>query len=72
MVHANFCDASLFSPFRRFTGGGRINPRRCLRLVNDYTLAFFQKELEGRPAPLLGGPSAEYPEVKLEIFSPSP
>jgi len=66
--HPNFCDSPLFSPLRRLTGGGSINPRRCFRIVSEYTRAFFEKHLEGRPTPLLDGQSPEFLDVKVEIF----
>ncbi|MDB6019199.1 MAG: carboxylic ester hydrolase [Pedosphaera sp.] len=67
--HANFTDTALFSPFRRFTGSGSINARRCQRIVNDYCLAFFESELNGTISPLLNGPAAAYPEVQFKKHS---
>jgi hypothetical protein len=32
-------------------------------IVNDYSLAFWNKHLRGLPAPLLDGPSPDYPEA---------
>jgi dienelactone hydrolase len=66
--HLNFSDTALFSPIRRFTGAGTVNARRCLRIVNDYTLAFFGKHLNNTPSALLNGSSPDYPEVKLEKY----
>lgn len=67
--HINFSDNALFSPLRRLTGAGRINARRCMAIVDAYSLAFFEKTLENKPEPLLDGPSPAYPEVTLDKFS---
>jgi dienelactone hydrolase len=40
-----------------------INPTRALIVLNAYIGAFFQQYLQDKPAPLLAGPSPEYPEV---------
>ena len=44
---------------------GSISAQRMLRITNNYLLAFFGKYLNGEDAPLLGGPSADYPEVEF-------
>jgi predicted dienelactone hydrolase len=64
--HANFCDAPLESPWRRRTGAGPIDHARAMRIINDYTLAFFARHLHGQAEPLLTGPSADHPEVQFE------
>ena len=38
-----------------------------VRILNAYTLAFFDKHLKGLPTSLLNGISAEYPEVLIEL-----
>jgi hypothetical protein len=35
------------------------------RVTSDLLLAFFNAHLSGTPAPLLDGPSPEYPEVQF-------
>lgn len=50
---------------------GSIAPRRMLALTNDYVGAFFDKHLMGVPEPLLDGPSAQYPEVRLRVQRPA-
>jgi hypothetical protein len=37
--------------------------RRGHEIIAAYTLAFFDRYLEGRKSALLDGPSPEYPEV---------
>jgi predicted dienelactone hydrolase len=67
MFHANYSDAPLFSPLLSRLGvTGPIEAIRSTRILDAYTLAFFDRHLKGQPAALLDGPSAEYPEVKLE------
>jgi dienelactone hydrolase len=70
--HINFSDNALYSPLRRLTGAGRINARRCMAIVNAYSLAFFTQALDNTPAPLLAGPSTAYPEVTFEKFIKNP
>jgi dienelactone hydrolase len=63
--HFNFSDRALYSPFRKLTEAGSISPQRAHRIINDYTLAFFNQELNQQPDPLLREPSA-YPEAHFE------
>jgi hypothetical protein len=41
-------------------------PARALALTRAYLAAFFDQSLLGKPAGLLKGPAAEYPEAKFE------
>jgi hypothetical protein len=41
-------------------------PMQFMLGINAYSLAFFDRHLNGQPAPLLDGPSAKYPEVLFE------
>ncbi len=41
---------------------------RVTEILNRYTLAFFDRHLRGEPAPLLDGPSEEFPEVTFQTF----
>jgi len=38
-----------------------------LKIINDYTLAFFNKHLKGIDSGLLNDPSSEYPEVEIKV-----
>jgi alpha-beta hydrolase superfamily lysophospholipase len=42
---------------------GTIAPERALAFQRAYPAAFFSWHLRGEPAPLLDGPSAEFPEI---------
>jgi len=61
--HMNFSDAPLLEGDNR-----RIDARRALRIVCDYTLAFFNQHLKNAKSSLLDGPSPDYPEVTLDIY----
>ena len=50
---------------RSLVGGATIEPERMWRVTSDLLLAFFNAHLNGTPAPLLDGPSPEYPEVQF-------
>ncbi|HEX5993990.1 MAG TPA: hypothetical protein VFY84_02480 [Jiangellales bacterium] len=67
MFHVNFTDVPYWSPLARQMGlAGPIDPQRGFDIVNAYALAFFDQQLDGRPAALLGGPSKQYSEVLFE------
>lgn len=66
--HLNFTDRPLFSPWRRLTGAGPVDPRLAMREIDAYTLAFFEKYLKGEPAPLLDGAVHPYPNIAFEAF----
>lgn len=54
--HMNFTDLPLISPvLANALGGGTVDPERCIRIVNRYALAFFEKHLNGQTVPLLDG-----------------
>jgi hypothetical protein len=67
MFHPNFSDAALYSRLFSWLGlTGPIDGDRANSIIGSYTLAFFDKHLKGQPAPLLDGPSNQYPEVHFE------
>jgi hypothetical protein len=69
--HANFSDAPLYSPLMSWLGiTGPIDAHRSTDIIDSYTLAFFDRHLKGRPAPLLDGPAEQYPEVLFETRRP--
>jgi predicted dienelactone hydrolase len=72
MFHIEMSDAPLLSPLLAPMLGlsGPLGVQRAHRIINAYTLAFFDRHLKGLPAPLLDGPSRQYPEVRLEIHRP--
>jgi hypothetical protein len=69
--HINFTDFNLVSPlfkFPLFGALGSIDTRQMERIMNAYTLAFFDQILKDIPSPLLQGNSTDYPEVDLKFF----
>lgn len=65
--HYNYSDLSLFPALFKSIGFlGEIDGRRCIKIYNDYSLAFFDKHLKNRVTPILDGPSVQYPEVIFE------
>jgi Platelet-activating factor acetylhydrolase, isoform II len=71
MFHLNLTDYPLVSPLLPLTGlTGPIDAQRAHRIINAYSLAFFDRHLKGQPAALLDGPAAQYPEVALEARRP--
>lgn len=65
--HGNFSDLTLFSRVISLTGPKPLDPYRVFQIVNAFTLAFFDRHVRDRPAPLLdeGG----FPgEVKYREF----
>ena len=68
--HMNFSDFSLYGygSIARLSGViGRIHGKRCMRILSDYVLAFFNKHLKGQDSGLLDGSSPEYPEVEIHV-----
>lgn len=64
MFHVNFTDAPYFTPLAPQLGlTGPINAQHGFDIINAYTLAFFDRSLEGQPEDLLHGPSIQYPDV---------
>jgi predicted dienelactone hydrolase len=70
-LHLNYSDRPLFSPIKRLSGGGDIDPRRVLRIVNAYILAFFERTLNQQPENLLDGPTERFPEAIFKAY-PAP
>jgi dienelactone hydrolase len=67
MFHLDMTDASLLSPLASRLGlAGPLGAARVHRIINAYSVAFFDRHLRDRQARLLEGPSEDYPEVLLE------
>lgn len=47
-----------------------IDASRAHRIINAYTLAFFDQHLAGQATPLLDSPSPDYPEVTFAVHTP--
>jgi predicted dienelactone hydrolase len=71
MFHSNYTDMPSWSPLWRLLGvAGPIDAQRAHSIINAYSLAFFDRHLEDRPAALLDGPPQRYPEVLFETRRP--
>jgi dienelactone hydrolase len=64
--HLNFTDLPRISPFLSSKLGiGTIDSLKCIKIVNSYSLAFFDQHLKEKPSALLDG-SRGYKEVEFE------
>jgi pimeloyl-ACP methyl ester carboxylesterase len=71
MFHIDATDLDLVSPLAPAFGlVGPIGSQRAHEIINAYTLAFFDTHLKEKPADLLEGSSAPYPEVIFETHRP--
>lgn len=67
-THLTFSDTPLFAPkIDLDTLAFRF---RMIRIVRNYTLAFFDKNLKNEKSQLLNGVASDYPEVTVERFEP--
>ena len=65
--HLNYTDESLIGGFTKLSGQlGKIDGNRCVKIINSYILAFFDKHLKGNASSLLDSPSPDYPEVEFK------
>jgi hypothetical protein len=68
MFHVNFTDTPYWSPITSQLGiTGLINGQRGFNIVNAYSLAFFNKALQGQGSTLLSDSSREYPDVNITM-----
>ncbi len=70
MFHVSFTDGPYFTPLGPLLSpplAGPINARRGFDIINAYSLAFFDRYIEGRPTALLDGPAKQYPEVLFSV-----
>lgn len=71
MFHVNLTDVPLLSPLTSWLSlAGPLDAQRAHRIVNAYSVAFFDRQLKGRAAALLDGPPEPYPEVLFETRRP--
>lgn len=65
--HFDFADIPALTPLVSLSS---LNPplygRRILEITSTYSLAFFERYLEGEDQPLLESPSPDFPEVRYE------
>lgn len=65
--HFDFSDVGLLTPLAPAIGiKGPINGPYALKMINAYSLAFFNQSLRGQSSPLLERAAPEYPEIRFE------
>jgi len=62
-VHASFTDIGLLAEQLGLDIGADLPSARVSAITREYTEAFFDEHLRGRPQPLLDRPARRYPEV---------
>ncbi len=73
MFHLNFTDIPTWSPITPILGlSGPIKAQHGFDIVNDYSRAFFDHELQNQPSTLLTGQTKPYGEVMLQTRAPTP
>lgn len=72
VFHINFTDAPLFSSLASLIGlSGPFDAQRAHRIINAYSLAFFDRHLKDCLAALPDGLAKQYPEVLFETRTAS-
>jgi predicted dienelactone hydrolase len=66
LLHMSFSDA-IFWPNHLDMSAGIVDGGRGTHIIDAYVIAFFDRYLKGEAAPLLDGPSPDYPEVDFEM-----
>jgi predicted dienelactone hydrolase len=64
--HGNYSDLVLFRRVPTFSGPRPLDPYRVFDIINAYTLAFFDRYIRNRPAPLLEQTGSR--EVRYEAY----
>ncbi len=62
--HMNYSDSPLYTPIKRLSSAGPVNVYRAMDIINAYTVAFFDRYLNGTHQRLLDR-SSEFPEVEF-------
>jgi len=72
VLHQDFSDYPLLTPLSSplMHERGTLNGDRTVSVINAYMLAFFDQYLKQQPAPLLQGPSRDYPEAQFASHAP--
>ena len=72
IFHIDFTDDTYISPIFPIIGfSGLIGIQRAHDIINAYSLAFFDRHLNGQSGDLLNGSAEQYPEVLFETRRPS-
>jgi pimeloyl-ACP methyl ester carboxylesterase len=69
--HNNFTDIPLLSPLTSLINlSGPVDGRRTLKIINDYSVLFFDKYIKGIPGEISEKLESTYPEVRFEVYEP--
>lgn len=61
--HLDWSDATFWKKYGSTRPMGSIEPQKMINITNAYLKAFFDEKIKGNDAPILDGPSSEWPEV---------
>ncbi|CAN5139999.1 carboxylic ester hydrolase [soil metagenome] len=64
--HMNYSDSPFYTPIRKLSHAGTIDPVRAEKIINACTLSFFNKYLNHDDNRLLDGPERRFPELEME------
>jgi predicted dienelactone hydrolase len=67
--HGNFTDGALLSPLRRIADTGKSDSRVVMKIVNDYTIDFFESFLNIDDKPFPNKTLLRDPEIDFRSFS---
>ena len=68
-LHMDYSDRPMFSPLKRLSGRGDIDPQHERQIINAYVLAFFEIYLNGKAEPILDGSTNTDPAVRFKAYS---
>jgi len=69
--HNNFTDIPLLSPLTPLLDlAGPVDGRRILKIINNFSVSFFDKYLKGIPGEMSDNFESTYPEVRFEVYRP--
>jgi dienelactone hydrolase len=70
-AHSNYSDRPLYSPLKRLTDAGPVNPKTAFEIINHYVLAFFDQYLRGNRQDCWREDCTRHPAVDL-LFHTGP
>ena len=64
MFHVDFLDIPMWFPFGKYIGiTGEMKTKKAHQIINDFSVAFFNKALMGESSAFLKYPDKKYPEI---------
>lgn len=68
LAHENYSDEALYSGSLGIGSSGKIDPQLAHKIINEYTLAFFNRHLLNRKEALLEAASSPYEAVRFRPY----